>query len=81
MSPPGKVRDVVYKTLHAQGAAGADEAVLLLFYKPLQHRLDEVFALWAELAEAFDVCMYIYIYIYIYMYVYIYVYISMSIYI
>ena len=42
VSPPGKVRDVVYKTLHAQGAAGADEAVLLLFYKPLQHGLDEV---------------------------------------
>ena len=55
VSPPGKVRDVVYKTLHAQGAAGADEAVLLLFYKPLQHGLDEVLAVWAYLAEAFEV--------------------------
>jgi hypothetical protein len=34
----------VYKTLHAQGAAGADEAMLLLFYKPHLQGKDKVLA-------------------------------------
>ena len=69
VSPPGKVRDVVYKTLRAQGAAGAEEAVseavLLLLYKPYSQSKDKVLAVWAKLAEAFEVYIYIYTFIHI----------------
>ena len=33
-APPGKVRTVVYKTSHTLGAAGSEEAMLVLLYQP-----------------------------------------------
>ncbi len=51
---PGKVRDVVYKTLHAQGAAGAEEHTLLLLYQPYAAGKDKDFAMLAKVAEAFE---------------------------
>jgi len=53
-APPGKVRDVVYKTLHAQGAAGAEEHTLLLLYQPYAPGKDKDLAAVTKVAEAFE---------------------------
>jgi FKBP-type peptidyl-prolyl cis-trans isomerase len=50
----GQVRTVVWKSLKQQAPAGANEAVLLLLYKPWAESKDKVFATLDKVAEAFS---------------------------